>query len=565
MPEAIKITLDVIEPTQIVVKAFPVYEGPGDGGEVDVIVNAEPYATETAPVEVSIPVTNMNDEEVGIVTPGVGVKIRNAAVAVRKSNGELIENKAVVAEGEAEVLLENSEIIVRNSAMETVDGVSLRATENAILNAPDGTVVIKDSAGATLKSKVVKSNGMAEEKISDATVNIRRSDNTLIEVKTVKAEGVENAVVGDSTVAIKDSGGVTLHTKTVKAQSTEEQVVSDSVLTLNSGAFLNVKAQAGQNIQLLSSIDDSPIVPASVVGAVIKVAPGGGGGDLTLIDARGNTIGTFTKAVGNQTYDLRTLTPANFRDIYLSRLATPPTGAQLTAFQTFFEDLMDEEIFAKAYGLYPIIGADANDHAVNMRYPYNQRASYYLEYTGSPTHSATGISTNGTTQNVRIGISARILPSSNLQMSVYKRNSDASGLANPAFGSDNQPKAFGAYIRFTDNRNYMMVEGNAYASTAPIVTADTVGLFSVRRSGASQSNLFRNGVSILSSTEAKMHSDHQELCIGASMSRVAGSIIQWERAMNFSYCYVGEALSDVQEANHYTIVQALQLALSRNV
>lgn len=300
MPTPTIITLEPILPVQIVAKAFPEVLA----GDVDVSVNGTLYDTETAPGAVNIPVTNLDDDSVGVVTPGVGVKVGNSLVLIKKTGGALIESKAVVAEGVAETTIDDSVVVIKDSGGVTLysktvkaddvaeqvvndatvnvrksDGVLIaavpvKAQSTEPYNVANSTVTMKDTAGATLDSKSVKATESAEFTAPNATAPIKDSAGTLLKTEVFKSGETRDVGIGDGTVAVKDSGGVTLHTKTVKAQGTAEQVVSDSVLTLNSGAFLSVKAQASQNIQLLSSVDNSPILPVSVVGPVIKVAPG---------------------------------------------------------------------------------------------------------------------------------------------------------------------------------------------------------------------------------------------------------------------------------------------------
>ncbi len=320
MPNPTIITLEPILPVQIVAKAFPEVLA----GDVDVIVNSTLYDTETPPGSVNVPVTNLNNAPVGVVTPGVGVKVGNSLVLIKKTGGALIEAKAVVAEGENETTVDDSVVLIKDSGgvvlhSKTVKAddiaeqvvsdstVNVRKSDGVLIAAvpvkaqatvpydvANSTVTMKDSAGATLDSKSVKATESAEFTAPNATAPIKDSAGVLLKTEVFKSGETRDVGIGDSSVAVKDSAGATLHTKTVKAQGTAEQVVSDSVLTLNGGAFLNVKSQASQNIQLLSSVDDSPIMPVSVVGEVIKVAPGGGASPIGVLFKETGLTGQWT-------------------------------------------------------------------------------------------------------------------------------------------------------------------------------------------------------------------------------------------------------------------------------
>lgn len=93
-------------------------------------------------------------------------------------------------------------------------------------------------------------------------------------------------------------------------------------------------------IEIVLTDGVNPVTPNSVgiVGRKIEIEVPAGGGtyDLDLVDRFGNAFPT-KQVSANATWDLRTLTPYDFADLYLSRLTNPPTGAQLTALQTFLQ------------------------------------------------------------------------------------------------------------------------------------------------------------------------------------------------------------------------------------
>lgn len=93
-----------------------------------------------------------------------------------------------------------------------------------------------------------------QTELPDATVNV--NGNLLTTVPSGATENVE---------VLQSSGIVTVGTI-----DTGVVRVADSDITLNGGAFLSVKAEDTQDIELLDQ-DDTPIVPLSVVGNVVKV------------------------------------------------------------------------------------------------------------------------------------------------------------------------------------------------------------------------------------------------------------------------------------------------------
>ncbi len=558
MPNPTIITLEPILPVQIVAKAFPEVLA----GDVDVSVNSTLYDTETPPGSVNVPVTNLNNAPVGVVTPGVGVKVGNSLVLIKKTGGALIEAKAVVAEGENETTVDDSVVVIKDSGGVVLHSKSVKADDIAEQVVSDSTVNVRKSDGVLIAAVPVKAQATVPYDVANSTVTMKDTAGATLDSKSVKATESAELTAPNATAPIKDSAGALLKTETIKSGETRDVGIGDSVLTLNGDAFLNVKAQASQNIQLLSSVDDSEIVPASVVGGVIKVAPGGGGGgNITIIDRFNNNIGTFAKGTGNETWDLRTLTPADWATIYLSRLTNPPTGAQLTAVFTFFTNMVAAGIFQGSHKIELDIGANAADHAWNARYPFDNNSSMKSEYIGSPTHNANGVSLNGTSQAVRTNAFPRHLNDFDKQVSIYVRNNNFGGVLFAA-GLSFYTQCFGI---FEDSGNGRYRNYNEGLQISPFGNGVT-GLHSQIRSSDTTMKMMRNGSHNNNSpytTTANYQKLGDEFIIGAQMTQLLA--FQSFKILNYSYFRVGNALTDSQETDHYNIVQALQTAFSRQV
>jgi hypothetical protein len=260
---------------------------------------------------------------------------------------------------------------------------------------------------------------------------------------------------------------------------------------------------------------------------------------------------------------LRTLTPFDWADIYLSRLANPPTGAQLTALLDFYDDIFAAGIGAKATGgFWLIIGGTANDHSWNSRYAFDNEMSGKLSYMGSPTHNANGISTNGSNQLIRTCIMPSSLKMNNKQMTIYKRNQSAAA-ANTWFSAGdphNISTSFGLQGFYSNSRAYWTADG-AGVNIAQ-TSGGTDGLHTLRRSGGTTANYLIDG-SVVASSTSIAQATGQEFVIGGQLSLFQS--VGLAAPIDCSYIFIGDALTNTEEADHYTIVQALQTALSRQV
>lgn len=579
MPTPTIITLEPILPVQIVAKAFPELLA----GDVDVSVNGTLYDSETAPVAVNIPVTNLNDDSVGVVTPGVGVKVGNSLVLIKKTGGALVEAKAVVAEGEAET---------------TID---------------DSVVVIKDSGGVTLYAKSVKADDVAEQVVNDATVNVRKSDGVLIAAVPVKAQATQPYNVANSTVTMKDTAGATLDSKSVKATESEEFTAPNATAPIkdSAGALLKtevfksgetrdvgiadstitnaaisptysqlVKATEGL-ILPTQSIENNGVASGSIlsVGTInvttnvpptsfnvsgrnidIVVPSGGGSYDLDLVDRFGNAFPT-KQVTANATWDLRTLTPYDWADLYLNELTASYSSTITNAVIQLVTDLHNAGVFQLRTNIYPYLGGNAVDNSLNLRYPFKNFQSGQLKFIGSPTHNS-----NGVTIVTGSVIIANSCPDNyapyDLNVFHYSRtNNQRAG--NPA---DWCAQGFGI------DRHYLIMRGdssnNTYIAigngTGFLTTANSDGGFHFNGGfGAGVAKLVRNGTTVLASlTDGGGNLNARCFTMGGTFEN---NFPAQPSLRNYAAWAIGRRLTDTQMADEYTAWQNFQTSLGRQI
>jgi hypothetical protein len=475
----------------------------------------------------------------GSVTEVIG----NSTLNVNKSDGTLISSRSILAEGTDSYNVADSSAVLKDEDGNVLSTTSIKATESKDIVAPNGDVSVNSVAfddvlsGGTLDIEVLKSTG-----------------NDLIGSK----QG-QYWRIGDSTITNSDS------TYDVDVKATESLSLPDSQINVNSVDSGDVVSVKTIDVNLEDSLG-APVVPTSVglVGntLTIEVPSGGGSYDIDTTDRFGNVLPTIIVSADTtlnwNSYD--------FADVYLSRLVNPPTGAQLTALYTFFDDLITAGVFQKATSIHPIIGGTADDHKWNARYPYDKSNSPNLKYFGSPTHNANGISTNGTTNLIQTCFMPKNLPLNNKQVSIYKRNQTFNPAANQMYfqAGANNPIFFSIF-HLTNNTLGLNTDSTFFQTTA-ITAAESQGLISLRRNAASGTNaqsLLRNGTILRSSTSAFQAETDAEINIGGGV--FGSTTIVNGCPLDCSYVYIGEALTSTQETDHYNIVQAIQTAFSRNV
>jgi hypothetical protein len=304
------------------------------------------------------------------------------------------------------------------------------------------------------------------------------------------------------------------------------------------------------------------VVPnsVSVVGDTVAIEVPKGEHSIGIIDRFGNALPTIIVSE-NKTIDLRNMSSVDWADEYLSKLTNPPTGAQLTAVYTFFDDMITAGIFQGSQKIELDIGGNAADHAWNARYPFDNNSSMKSDYVGSPTHDANGVSLNGTSQAVRTNAYVSYLEDYNKEIAIYVRSCPYKD-GQYIFNAGNGYTAQGFTFFQSAGRNRWATEGLTIAPN----TLAILGLNSIGRDSDTTMYMKRNNVHTSFSPftgTAVYNRVTEEITLGALLNKNLTFASYAE--MNYCYLRVGSSLNDTQQTDHYNIVQALQTAFGRQV
>ena len=193
----------------------------------------------------------------------------------------------VLAQGTIE-LADVDNIDSDGSTVPTPAGVAFTCTPSGVCS--DGTVNVNKSDGTLISAVTVASGDTEPYNVADSTAVLKDTDGNTLSTTSIKATESGNIEAPDSIVNINSvlwdnvlSGGtenisIRQSTGTTEVGSKQGQYyrIADSDITLNGGAFLSVKAEDGQDIELVDQ-DDAVITPLSIVGNKITVdIPSGG-------------------------------------------------------------------------------------------------------------------------------------------------------------------------------------------------------------------------------------------------------------------------------------------------
>jgi hypothetical protein len=533
--------------------------------------------------------------------------IDNSTLNVNKSDGTLISSRSILAQGTDSYNVGDSSAVLKDEDGNVLSTTGIKATESEDIVAPNGDVSVNSVAfddvlsGGTLDIEVLKSTGNDQIgskqgqywRIGDSTAVIKDSANNTLKSEAIMATETENIVVNDSVAVIKNSVGTTLKSENILAQASENITINDSSVE-NSDASYSVNVLAEGSLTLPDSqiningvdsgdvisvktidvnLEDSlgdPVTPTSVglVGntLTIEVPSGGGSYDLDLVDRFGNAFPT-KQVTANATWDLRTLTPFDWADLFLSR----ETAWGVSGFYTdtdaenavidLVDDLFSAGLWELMDGVYPLVGGTAAKHKWNLRYPFANENSMQLLYAGSPTHNREGISvTNSSVYACRITANPSYL---NLNASghwgfYYRAYTGVNGLHDlRALGDSrqvwwhlNDPNAGSGTLR--------MAWCGAVSQVNPSPALTLTGQWTLNRPNSSNLRQIRNGVLDRTFTNAASDVLFDTLSPYGFFQFMQGT-------KTVSSITFGKGLTPTQEADLYTAIQTFQTTLGRQL
>jgi hypothetical protein len=203
-----------------------------------------------------------------------GIGCADASYLVEYENGTEIQSGTIESGSSVTVVVPNptecddATVNVNKSDGTLISAVTVASGDTEPYNVADSTAVLKDTDGNTLSTTSIKATESANIEAPDSIVNI----NSVL---------WDNVLSGDTEdISVRQSSGAT----EVGSKQGVHWRIADSDITLNSGAFLSVKAEDSQDIELVDQTDTT-ITPLSVVGnkITVDIPSGGGFTDMKLL------------------------------------------------------------------------------------------------------------------------------------------------------------------------------------------------------------------------------------------------------------------------------------------
>ena len=223
----------------------------------------------------------------------------------------------------------------------------------------------------------------------------------------------------------------------------------------------------------------------------------------------------------------------------------------INALNTFEAGLISNSLTGKFNALYPFVGGTAAKHAFN----FMNTATFALTFTGGWTHSATGALPNGTNSHAATGLTpSTTLTLNDSHASAYTRTNTNTGIDVGVLS-----------VGYTGlaARNSGNAIGNINQGLNSLVAAaDSRGWFISSRTGVTTVDVYRNGASILASTVTSTSRPTAQVYLAA---RNNGGVTDVRTARELAFSSIGSGLTSGEISTLYTLIQAFQTSLSRQV
>jgi len=286
----------------------------------------------------------------------------------------------------------------------------------------------------------------------------------------------------------------------------------------------------------------------------------------TIYNGGTRVIGDTTTAVLPQTFHPNV---ASFL-AQLSANSFNATRAQADALNNLVWSLVGIGIWSKMKIVYPMLGGTAATHKFNLVNPQDTDAAFRLVFTGGWTHSSNGAKGDGSTAWEDTFLTPSVsLTTSSGHISYYSRL-QSQETNNFEWGCQNNPQTTivgMAIARATTNLTSFRWGVNSGSNTSPSITnSSSQGFFlgSQNGSGINDRNIYRNGVKGTTG-QGTGNTALPAFKLALNALNITNTSRSFYSPKQCAFASVGDGLTDLEVQNFYTIVQAYQTALGRQV
>lgn len=231
----------------------------------------------------------------------------------------------------------------------------------------------------------------------------------------------------------------------------------------------------------------------------------------------------------------------------------------IKAIDSLTKDLKNNGLWAKGKIINPVAGGTATTHKFNLKDPRDLDAAYRLTFTGTVTHSANGMIGSTAYGNTYLNPNT-VYPSGYLSIGVYLRTNLDGAYAD--IGAKSSSTIYTQIYPKLSNTFYGQVSTNNSISENVLNNTSSVGWYYAARTASTTTKLQRNSTVTTSAATTKAVTNANIYVMAQNNGDGSASV---HSARQIAFIWVGDALTDAESGNLYTIIQRYQTALSRNL
>jgi hypothetical protein len=241
---------------------------------------------------------------------------------------------------------------------------------------------------------------------------------------------------------------------------------------------------------------------------------------------------------------------------------TNPT--QQTAINTLVIDLKGYNVWSKMKGLWPMVGGTASQHKFNLKDPRDLDAAFRGVFVGGWTHTSNGATPNGTNAYMDTKLTPSTVLTNNINIGYYSRTNQNALTIACDIGSVSGPSGPDYLMLFPRVNNvtwYSILESGSYTQVAD---TNSAAFYIATRSGTTVKG-FKNGSNVVTRTGITAQAKPTGPIYLGACNWYGLVTAGWYSSRQCALAFIADGLSDTENVNFSTAVQAFQTTLGRQI
>lgn len=242
-------------------------------------------------------------------------------------------------------------------------------------------------------------------------------------------------------------------------------------------------------------------------------------------------------------------------------------GAQQNAINDLVIGLKVDGIWTKLKAIYPFVGGTAFSHKFNLKDPRDLDIAFRLLFNVGLTHSSTGVLPDGINGFANTFLNPSTdLPSNSMSLGYYSRTNGNTGVDQMDIGTFIISNSFfwlSAQYNSGGFVNRFLARNSSASFLANTANADSKGFYDCSKTsnGTNTFKSHKNGAVQNTHDGAGVNPNSVVYLFAANV----GGVSQFRTNRECAFATIGDGLTDADSANLYTLIQAYQTTLGRQV